>query len=80
VDLNSRLVEYEERMSALETEGRDMVRRLLDQPEVKELLLNPDGFDDFLSVLLKSVEQGGYIEDVLEMSRSLVAKNKSGTP
>jgi len=72
VDLNSRLVEYEERMSALETEGRDMVRRLLDQPEVKELLLSPEGFDDFLAVLLKAVEKGGYIEDVLEMSRSVV--------
>ena len=70
--LNSRLVEYEERMSALETEGRDMVRRLLDQPEVKELLLDPDGFGDFLAVLLKAIEKGGYIEEVLGMARSVV--------
>jgi len=78
VDLNSRLVEYEERMSALELEGREMIRALMSDEEVKAALLDPEGFDDFVAVLIKAAEKRGYIEEVVKMAKALVAKNKSG--
>jgi hypothetical protein len=79
VDLNSKIQEYEERMSAIESEGKDMIRSLFDDPEVKTALLDPEGFEDFVSLLIKTAERKGYIEEVIKLARSLVgAKNKSG--
>jgi hypothetical protein len=78
--LREKIENYAERMSALESEAKEILTEIFKDDEVKEIMLNlsDDNFDDFVDLIIKAVSDKGVLKEAVEITemyaRSIIDK------
>ena len=70
--LRDKIENYAERMSALENEGKEILKELFLDDEVKNIMLNlnDETFDSFVELMIKAISDKGILKEVVEITET----------
>ena len=68
--LRDKIENYAERMSALENEGKEILKELFLDDEVKNIMLNlnDETFESFVELMIKAILDNGILKEVVEIT------------